>query len=756
MRHFAAIAITIVIAWGSSLTPGTSASAELSPLPDKLPGLWVEMEAGDGHSRVQDMREASGGKLLSNFNPGSTVTLTFDVPEPMVSARLYVRYNNAMKTEGHLAAAVASGDGASRPAGELVMTHSPQWNQFRWTSLPLGKLAEGTHRVTLSVPKDKASGGLDVAVILDDRWDGRYEPPTQFKNGKPEGLGRVLPKVELTATPGAKFGEFGINEAVSFSLALSNRTTSAISDPLQWQIEDHSGKVIEQGNIPVNLKPRQELVVDRQLSDGLSEGWYRVRFTHAQAIAGQANFVSLPATTPRKIEPGAFTGQWLGMNRGRGPLQPVIDDFKAIGLRATRNGANHADPAVSEADITAMLDAGLQIHWVINYRGNGVDPTGTSVALLSQLDLNGPVMKQWYDNYKARCIAYMRHYSAPGEERILYYITGNEPDKRDNHTGLPNRPDVAARLVRAMAEAAREVNPRIIVQSSPVAQPDTDYLRRMIVDHRVQDHCDVIGTHVYGNQTLNHRLGKPWEYLREAGGPMIPVACTEAGVSTGWTPKGGDGRQWQTDFMAHWYIKTKRMGYAYGILFTHDDDHTPDWAKMRVGDQRLQPNWDYIEQVLTQPRAFANGGFEDTNDVRSGWVPDRNLDIPGWMDDRLNFQATDEVRTGKFAARINQGGYEHHLAAYQLVEQGIEPGKPVTVSGYIKTTGGSASLSVNGFNRLNGDETRRERVDATEWTPVEITVTPTNPWIVIGIESHPADAAEAFAWFDDITVVTAP
>ncbi len=756
----------------------------VSPAPEKLPGVWREMEGGEGHSRIQDMREASGGKLLSNFNPGSNVTLTFDVPEAMTNARLYVRYNNAMKTTGHLAASLSLKDGKAQPMGELVMIHSPQWNQFRWASLPLGRLPQGTHRVTFSCAKDKVSGGLDVAVVLEDHWGGIYEPPTQFKDGKPVGVGKLVSPVGASFQATAAQGEYERNTPVNFKVQLHNQSVTPQNDELRWVLKDHAGKSFGDGSKPIKLKPGERAEVEITLTEGMKDyGWYIVKFSVGKVALGEAFFVCLPKAT-RPVPDAAMIRtmlidgpeHWVGMNLGYGTPDDVIPDFRAAGLRTIRTGGNKTDPAEHESHIQQMVDAGLRIHWVFNYRGNGIDPKGTGRDELANLDLNGPVMKQWFDNYKARCIKFMRHYSEPGKERLRFYIVGNEPNKRDPHTGLPGRPDIAVRLTRAMAEAANEVNPKgIFVQSPSMSQPDDEYLREMIVELGVADHCDIIGTHMYGSQTLSWRSGKPWVWLKEAGARRL-VACTESGVSTGWTPKGYDGREWQADFMAMSQVMERRFGYAAGILFTHDDDHTADWALMRAKGEVLQPNWDFIKNVLTRQRQLVNGGFEQANDPRSMWTPHVNIDIPGWLSDRFDWQDTKAPHSGKSSVRFIPNTPENRilsrrekgeavpelvpepLIAYQVATVGITPGKPVTVTAFARTTGTpgtTATLSVQGYDPLDGMARAEKSTTSAEWTQLSVTVTPVNPWIVIGLEAPPADHAGDCVWFDDISVGTA-
>ncbi len=750
-------------AWTAMVVLTLPPDASADP-PTALPGVWRELESGQGHDRVQTMRQASGGKLLCNFNPGSRSTVTFQLSEPMAAARLYLRYNNAMKDLGRVAATLTAEGAQPRALGELAQTASARWDELRWTSLPVGPLAAGTYSITFQCPKDKASGGLDVAVLIDDRWDGLYQPPVLFAQGKPVGTGEVLPPIDVQPRALASNGEYLPSTPIDFEYVLKNRTASPRQERMLYQVEDHDAKVLATGQLSVDLNGEEEVTRRVTLSPSLPAGWYIAKLLYANGATSVGYFTVLPESTIPAGTPPPRPAAWLGMNLGYANADElnrvVLPDFKNVGLQAIRTGGNKANPADHEADVDAMRGAGLEIHWIINYRGAGINPKGTAVSELSALDLNGPVMKTWFDNYKARCKALMQYYSAPGKERIRYYVCGNEPDKKDLNTGLPGRPDVAVRLNRAMAEAAMEINPDgIIVESSAVAAPDAEYLHQML-KMGLAHHCHVVGTHVYGSQTVDYRLNKPWEWLKEVH-QSRPVACSESGVTTGWTPKGVNGRDWQSDYMAQWFVKSHCLGYEYGILFTHDHDHTPDWAQMRTKEGILQPNWDLIKD-LTQPRGLVNGDFEAPNDPRRLWTPDRNIDHPTWLDEQFVWQSDEKPHGGKFSVRFNQGQWRNlpvkqfadtHPTAYQVVSRGIIPGRPVTVHGFIRTTGKKAWLTLNGYDRMHGEAIAGSgTITAAEWTAVEVTATPTNPWIVIGLHAEVGDQDTDFTWFDDITV----
>jgi len=724
--------------------------------PATLPGIWLECESGSGHVRMQVFRQASGGRIVGWITADSTTVLQAKVPQAMTRAVVFLRYNQA--GDGAARLSVRRLDGAEVAAGRLPQPNTGGWSSFAWSRLELGPLAAGDYELRLSGDPG-GTGGHDVLVLMDDRWDGLYLPPEHFSNGKPVDNGTILPPLALDARPDRADAVFASELPVRWVLSTRNRTSQPQSDDIAWTVTDAAGRKRSSDHFVVTVPSRGENIATITVASRLPNGWYRLDCTAPTGIRLSRWFSCTGGATTTSSP--AKPAPWLGMNIGYagglgdiGEIRSIASDFTAVGIGIARCGGNKGDPSQYDAHIAELITARLEPHWVINYRGEQLDVRGSDIAKIAKLAIDGPEMADWMERYKQRCLIIMRHFSSPGAERVRHYICGNEPDLKDASTGLPGRPDIAVLLCRAMFEAARETNPAIIVESGPVSAPHSGYLRTMIVDHGLAGVCDVIGTHVYGAQVLDHGVNKPWEFLAEAG-VRHAVACSESGVTTGWA-KGTEGRQWQTDYLALHRAKLHRMGYQYGILFTHDEDHSPDWALMRVGGERLQPAWDFLAKVMSKPTRFRNGGFEEPNDVRSGWVPDRNIDVPGWMEKQFTWQATDQAAEGASALRIDQGSWKWDIAAMQVVDDGIVPGQPVTIRGQIRTTGHApARLSVCGFDRLAGSETVSRPVTATEWTQVEITVTPSNPWIVVLVGASPALGKPAFAWFDAITVEAA-
>jgi len=162
-----------------------------TPLPEKLPGIRQEIENGKGNLSIQKIPQASGGRLVGEYRPGKSTELAFKVSRPTQNARFYLRYNNAMGDLGYVDVEVSSPGLNPAKTARLTQVRSPRWTTFRWASLTLGRLDAGTHTVSLQCPPGLACGELDVAVLLDDQWNGLYEPPGQFDGKGPVGTGSL-------------------------------------------------------------------------------------------------------------------------------------------------------------------------------------------------------------------------------------------------------------------------------------------------------------------------------------------------------------------------------------------------------------------------------------------------------------------------------------------------------------------------------------------------------------------------------------
>ena len=185
--------------------------------PAALPGIWLECEAGSGHTRAQANGRCSGGRLVGWVTPATTTTMRAVVAEPMPRAVIHLHYNQIR--DGAARVVVRAADGAEVFSGRILQPSTGGWGEFAWTSLPIGALAAGTYDILLS-GDDAGSGGHDVVVLLDDRWDGLYRLPS-FRDGRPVGTGAVLAPLALELAPagGATVidlpaGEWGINVLV--------------------------------------------------------------------------------------------------------------------------------------------------------------------------------------------------------------------------------------------------------------------------------------------------------------------------------------------------------------------------------------------------------------------------------------------------------------------------------------------------------------------------------------------------------------
>ncbi len=443
---------------------------------------------------------------------------------------------------------------------------------------------------------------------------------------------------------------------------------------------------------------------------------------------------------------------WLGMNYQGSDNATYNSQINNANLNAIRTGGNSSGSNLEQtARVNGHVAQGYQIHWSINYRGNSLDPAGTNLGQLGALDINGSTMQTWFNNYKSRCQQIMTSYRG----KVEYYIVGNEPDlPYDNYSGIPGRPDIATKLTQAMWEAAQAVKAqypgtRIIVESSPTSSPDTTYLRDMIKTHDVWKYCDVIGTHVYSDQIEDWRLRKPWEWLAEDGATGVGVVSSESGVSRAWKPASysGTSQQWQSDYFNMWYVKMKAFGYRYGIMFSRKDAPT-GWGLLDGSNPIAAEE---IRDYISQSGTLVNGGFEANNRIKSDWVVDWNVASGNWTSSKCYFDDPG-ARSGSRALRIDTSSITQNKYVYQVIEN-LTPGVPVSISSWIRVENSNsyAGLSLMGFDQLDGDKkSTTGRVSPTSWQQYELTVTPTNPWVVVrlaGIGDSQGDV-----WFDDISV----
>ena len=345
---------------------------------------------------------------------------------------------------------------------------------------------------------------------------------------------------------------------------------------------------------------------------------------------------------------------------------------------------------------------------------------------------------------------------------VKYYIIGNEPDGTSHYS-----PEQILQNVKAAYDASRQVAPdgSIKVESSPLQSPvgTGDYMR-LLLNAGITRYADVFGFHAYSteiDENNPNNMGATWELMRAAhnayGYPMIPIACSEDGTRSTWAPAGMEGRAYMARWFRQNYVQQKRYGVSNVILFSINPagniPNDPTGTAMGIGKidgtawTKFQPVWDSMRSAYTD-RAFANGGFEQSNDRELDWVitiANNQVNPVEWT--RVSFVQND-------AANAHSGGGYVRTAApvkVRRVANGLTPGKQITLSGWVNVgSGATAKLKAQGYNRLGGDEEVVASSSDTggRWRQLTLNVTPTNPWVVVSLETEGSGSVK----WDDITI----
>ncbi|MEA3208292.1 MAG: hypothetical protein QOE70_1349 [Chthoniobacter sp.] len=432
---------------------------------------------------------------------------------------------------------------------------------------------------------------------------------------------------------------------------------------------------------------------------------------------------------------------WLGINHGDVDQPILLSDLQKIGLHMVREGFNGKPDRKLEAKVSAYVDAGIEPHVSINMRGSGINVTDYPA---------------WLQNYKQRCIEIMTAYKG----KLHYYIVGNETDKADPFTGRLT-PEQAVDFTRMAYEASRQVDPTggIKIESAPISSPRPikDYLKKMFAAG-LNDHCDYIGVHVYSNQINDGKLDYPWILEQQQGGTQKPIAISEIGVSMDWAPKTfspEQKEQWKSDFLDQAYVQLKRYGIANAILFeSSSSSKWPDtFAILRDGTtaRNILPTTYKEVQNHFKPRPLQNVGFENTNDPKRLWVVYDDPADDKWDTSAFDFQAAGG-HSGKSALQIDTSGKGPRIV--RQVVSGITPGKAITITAWaFSNNKAGATLKAEGYNAIAGNaETSAVTKGYGAWEELSVTVTPTNPWVVIELSSTTKNIVGSYVKFDDVTI----
>ncbi|HEY0652074.1 MAG TPA: PA14 domain-containing protein [Chryseosolibacter sp.] len=418
-----------------------------------------------------------------------------------------------------------------------------------------------------------------------------------------------------------------------------------------------------------------------------------------------------------------------GFNTGAEFVQRTINYDKDLGIYKVRmgmdgvGGFNENEPfnwTTRDAVVNKYIAEGFSMHCVVAPRAHTNRNT---------------TWEQWKRNFDYFCRNVMTRYKG----KITYYIVDNEPDLGyGNQIGNSITPAEAVEFTRMAYEIARSIDPNIKIESPPTMSPETSYLRSMI-SLGVTQYCDYLGIHAYGAQIDDGRLSKPWQYMAEFPQfPQRPVAISECGTNPDWRPNGTIGREWQARWFEQFNVALKRYGYDNAILYRADESGA-------VWDIVFRPAFKAVKNAYRN-KTLTNGGFEMPTDLLdpNEWMKIYSADA-ATPPANILVTSTDK-KSGNNSLAINGTG-----TIRQIVGK-LTPGVPVTIHAWVKATnGGTAKLTLQGFDKTNGDGEQTISSTSTAWTQLSATVTPTNPFLVVELESTGGNC-----FFDEVILNGSP
>lgn len=458
-----------------------------------------------------------------------------------------------------------------------------------------------------------------------------------------------------------------------------------------------------------------------------------------RATPASPRVVVTPAAAPGVSRVGSDAA-FLGINHQTGfdtnlqLAERSIAETRALGLGSARMGMDGVNGgrcgaaftwSAREAVVEKYVAAGLEVRSVVSFR--------------SHVD-HGASSAEWDRNWDC----FVRAVFARFKGKIRYYIIDNEPDL----SGVA--PERVLEFMKIAYRAAREIDPEIAIESSPMASPTSDALRRLI-ELGVTNVCDFVGTHHYGGQVIRGDLKAPWHWMRQYGVPRRPITCSECGTAAHWAPAGIDPQEWRRRWHSQWYLDLKRSGYAHAMLFSLSGGEA-GWEYFRDDFSPVHPaTLDTIRKL--QARPFANGGFEFDNDRETEWIePAPNIDDVLWPA-FADFVRGEGARSGAGHVRMRVADTRREIVLERIAAELI-PGVPHVASAYALVSAGSeARLAVLGYERLEGDAVAATATSmAGGWQRLSVEFTPTNSWAVIHLAAPGTGTTGAFVKWDDVAL----
>lgn len=448
---------------------------------------------------------------------------------------------------------------------------------------------------------------------------------------------------------------------------------------------------------------------------------------------------------------------WAGINHGTGffPDEPFLSACigagDALGLKAVRQrmntvGGRHVGAAFTwarrDATFDRYRDTGFQIHCILSFREH----------------VDRPSAVEWQRNWRYFVRAAMDRY----RNHVYCWIIDNEPEL--GFGGYHPTPQECVEFTRIVWEELHDlgIDNRCRIESPPVKAINSDYLRLML-EAGLADWCHVLGTHCYNDQIDDQRISYPWAQLRAMGIDDLPVAISESGVIADWAPAGypGGGEAWRAAHFRQFHVQAKAFGFEYVLLFDLDrwKQREQEW---RIADfspaggeyASLQPIWDAVRGRWGEARPFTNGSFTAPEDGSGNWVVYRPARAASPMElERVTFPR-DAARAlrGSGSCRMDLAGHQQDLVVRQVADV-LTPGRTYEVAAKVRLTGGSATLSAMGFDRLDGLAARAAVTTEPEsWVALAVRVTPTNPWLVVELRSRGTKVSGEEVRWGEVTV----
>ncbi|MCS7187514.1 MAG: hypothetical protein RMK89_11260 [Armatimonadota bacterium] len=294
-----------------------------------LPGVWAEVENGQGHTAFVTSPNASGNKRVGWFgSKGQWVAVDLTLPKTYRNAVLFLRYSRGHGDVGLLDVFVGS-PSATQPyqpdvkrLGQMSLRPTGDWDRYRWESLFVGEIVAGRYRFFFVCPKDGGAGDLDVVGIVDDETGGLWEPPNKVADGKLVGEGRLKPPVEILQAISPEVGNLFLSDKVlgrnaqpiRFTLQLRNNLLNAPAKvSISAEISNDYGVVLRLQPRHFQLPPRTEKGVDFEFK-APGVGWFEVTFkARSGRRTDKATAAFCVLRPPAKgLRPDSFFGLGIG------------------------------------------------------------------------------------------------------------------------------------------------------------------------------------------------------------------------------------------------------------------------------------------------------------------------------------------------------------------------------------------------------------------------------------------------------------